>query len=167
MKTLVLVRHGKASHCHPDLEDIDRPLSHRGRKDSELIAERYQNLDMRTHAIISSPALRAKTTAKAFADWAVLPVEIDDRLYTSSVTELLDLVQEADDCYETVMLVGHNPGLSEFLQELTGREYPEMSPATVAVIQFDVPEWPDVTADGGTLEYYLDPSTPGEDSIAV
>ncbi len=167
MKTLVLVRHGKASHSHPELEDLDRPLNHRGKKDSVLIAERFHELGIHIHAIISSPALRAKTTAKEFGDWLVQPIEIDDRLFNATVADWLDVVQQADDFQEAIVLVGHNSGISEFLRRMTGSNLSDMPTASVAVVDFDVPEWTDITAGSGSLECFLDPGTPGEQSIAV
>ncbi|QHI69471.1 SixA phosphatase family protein [Tichowtungia aerotolerans] len=156
MKTLVLVRHGKAAHRHGG-EDIDRPLTHRGRADSEQMAEKFHELGVQVHAVLSSPALRAETTAKCFADWAVLPVGLDERLYDAGVPDLLDVVQGAEDFQETILLVGHNPGISEFLRVLLDRHHGDMPAASVAVINFDVPEWVDVVAGSGDLEWFMDP----------
>jgi len=157
MKTLILVRHGKAAHSHSKGGDMDRPLTHRGKIESALMAEQFHEFGVRVHAVLSSPALRAKATAKEFADWAVLPVGVDERLYDAGVSELLDVVQGAEDFHETIMLVGHNPGISEFLRVLLDSEYTNMPPASVAVVSFDVHEWVDIIADSGELEWFMDP----------
>lgn len=154
MKTLVLVRHGKAVHVGADM---DRPLTHQGRTESEQMAEHFHEYGLRVHAVISSPALRAKDTAKCFADWAVLPVGVDDRLYDAGAAELLDVVQGAEDFEETILLVGHNPGLSDFLRLLLDREHDDLPAASVAVINFDVPEWVDIEDGGGDLEWLITP----------
>ena len=146
---------------------MDRPLTHRGKSDSELMAEHLHEFGPPVHAIISSPALRAKTTAKYFADWAVLPVGVDERLYDAGASELLDVVQEAEDFQETILLVGHNPGISEFLRVLLDRDYDSMPPASVAVINFDVPEWVDVVAGSGELEWFMKPKIVAEEDKAA
>lgn len=157
MKTVVLVRHGKASWSHPELDDIDRPLKHCGKKDSIRMAEEFTELDIRVHAVISSPALRAQTTAKAFASRLVLPVETDERLYNGTDADLLDVIQEADESYSTILLVGHNPSLSDLMRDLLDDESEDLSTASVAVLDFDVQEWPDIHSGSGTLEYLLSP----------
>jgi phosphohistidine phosphatase len=157
MKTLILVRHGKAGHSHSRGGDLERPLTHRGQTDSARMAELFHEFDVRVHAVISSPALRAKTTAKCFADWVVLPVGLDERLYDAGVPELLDVVQGVEDFQETIVLVGHNPGISEFLRVLLDQEHADMPSASIAVVNFDVPEWVDVVAGGGDLEWFMDP----------
>lgn len=156
MKTLVLVRHGKAVRHHPGVDDMDRPLTHQGERDSERMAELFHEYGIQLHAVISSPALRARSTAKCFADWAVLPVGVDDRLYDAEASDLLDVVQEAEDFQEVILLVGHNPGISEFLRVILDRRHADMSGASVAIVNFDVPEWVDVVAAGGTLELFMD-----------
>lgn len=157
MKTIVLVRHGKAGHSLPGGNDEDRPLTRRGNNDSAHMAEHFHEFGLPIHAIISSPALRAKTTAKCFADWEVLPVGLDDRLYDAGEADLLDVVQELEEFQETVMLVGHNPGISEFLRVLLDSDHEDMPAASVAVLSFDVPDWVDIVSGTGSLEWFMTP----------
>ncbi len=158
MKTLILVRHAKAGRSNPGVKDIERPLTHRGQTDSARMAECFHEYGLQVDAVISSSALRAKTTAKYFADWEGLPVGVDDRLYDAGVPELLDVVQGVDDFQETIILVGHNPGVSEFLRTLLDRDHADMPTASVAIVNFDVPEWVDVIAGSGTLEWFMEPA---------
>jgi len=164
MKTLVLVRHGKAEH---EGGDLDRSLTHQGNSDSARMAEQFHEFGLQVHAVLSSPALRAKSTARYFADGEVLPVGLDDRIYDAGVSELLDVVQELEDFQDTVVLVGHNPGLSEFLQVLLDSDHASMPTASVAVVSFDVPEWVDVVAGIGELEWFMDPKTIKTESQAA
>ncbi|MBC8207169.1 MAG: histidine phosphatase family protein [Kiritimatiellales bacterium] len=164
MKTLVLVRHGKAGHAGADM---DRPLTRRGHTESEQMAEHFHEYGLPIHAVLCSPALRARTTAKYFADWAVLPVGVDERLYDAGVPELLDVVQGAEDFQETILLVGHNPGLSEFLRELLDREHDDMPAGSLAIVNFDVPEWVDVFAGSGKLEWFMTPKMIAEEHKAA
>ena len=157
MKTLVLVRHGTADHSRSGGGDLERPLTPRGKMDSAKVAEYFNEYGLPINTILSSPALRAKTTANYFADLAELPVRIDERIYEAGVSELLDVVQEADDLHETILLVGHNPGFSEFLRLLLDREHNAMPTASLAIVNMDVDEWVDVIAGSGELEWYMDP----------
>ena len=157
MKTLVLVRHGAAEHSRSAGGDLERPLTPRGKTDSAQVADHFNEYGLSVNTILSSPALRAKITANYFADLAELPVRIDERIYEADVSELLDVVQEADDLHETILLVGHNPGFSEFLRLLLDREHDAMPTASLAIINMDVEEWVDVIAGSGELEWYIDP----------
>jgi phosphohistidine phosphatase len=165
MKTLVLVRHGKSDRNYEG--GLQRPLSLQGWRDSERMAETFHEFDLEIDAVFSSPALRAKSTAECFAGWMQLPVSEDDRLYDAGASELLDVVQETEDFCDTILLVGHNPGISEFLRVLLDSDYSDMSPASVAVLNFDVPEWVDVVAGIGELEWFMTPKMLGPESRAA
>lgn len=167
MKTLVLVRHGKSSRSHSGQEEIDRSLTHRGKRDSEHMAEQFHDLGLQVHAVISSPAVRAKASARYFADHAVLPVEVDERLYNAHEKDLMDIVHGLDGSRETVVLIGHNPGMSEFLCRLLGHDQLELSSAAVAVINFDVPEWRDITEGRGKVKWFQNPKTVDEQRWAA
>lgn len=155
MKTVVLVRHGKARWGHPELDDINRPLRHCGKKDSIKMAAQFLDLNLRVHAMISSPALRAQTTAKAFADRLLLPVDIDERLYNGTDADLLDIIQEADESYSTILLVGHNPSLSDLLRDLLDAGCADLPESSVSVVDFSVQEWGDIHSGTGTLDHQL------------
>lgn len=158
MKTVVLVRHGKAGLSHPDLDDMDRPLQHRGKKDSIKMAERFADLDVEVDMLISSPALRSQTTAKAFSNQLSLRVETDERLYDGTDSELLDVIQETDEECSCILLVGHNPSLSDLLRDLLDAECEDLCAGSVAVVDCDVAEWEDVHSGSGTLEQLLTPA---------
>jgi phosphohistidine phosphatase len=157
MKTVILVRHGKAGWSHPEQDDMDRPLLPRGEKESMQMAEVFSDLDIEVHMLLSSPALRAQSTAKRFADQLALPVETDERLYDGTDSELLDVIQETDEEFSSILLVGHNPGLSDLLRDLLDAGSENLSSASVAVLDFDVAEWEDIHSGGGTLVYLLSP----------
>ncbi len=157
MKTVIFVRHGKAGWSHPELDDMDRPLRHSGKKDSIRMAELFADLDIQVDGLISSPALRSLTTAEIFADRLVLRVETDERLYNGTDSDLLDVIQEAEEACSNILLVGHNPGLSDLLRDLLDRECEDLSAASVAVVDFDVEEWGDIHSGSGSLEYLLSP----------
>jgi len=152
VKTLFLVRHAKASRDDPSLADRDRPLNKRGLNDAPAMGKRLhkQTIDR----IVSSPALRALTTAQLFADElgiARRSIVIDERIYATSADELLALIHELDDGHGCVMLFGHNPEFSELAARLAGRDV-DMPTCAVARLRFDAASWADVRPS--TLERF-------------
>jgi phosphohistidine phosphatase len=143
MKTLYLVRHAKASRDDPKLADRDRPLNERGLRDAPAMAKRMAKKKVEGALLVSSPALRALTTAQLFADAlgrARESIVIDERVYAASVDELLAVIHDLDDRHDSAMLFGHNPEFSELASRLAGKAV-EMPTCAVARFGFDVHDW--------------------------
>jgi len=146
MKTLYLVRHAKASRDDPALADRDRPLHDRGLNDAPAMARRVAKQRVKPALLMSSPALRALTTAQLFADelgHSRRAIVIDERIYAATVDVLLALIHELDDDHDGVMLFGHNPEFSELAGHLAGKMI-DMPTCAVARCRFDVASWVDV-----------------------
>lgn len=121
MKTLTLLRHAKSSWKDASLQDCERPLNRRGQRDAPVMAERIKQTGIRPSLILSSPAKRAWTTAKIVAREIGYPAEFlqqEDRLYHASVRSLVKLIAEQDTGFNSIMIVGHNPGLTDFANYL-------------------------------------------------
>jgi len=121
MKTLTLLRHAKSSWKDASLQDCERPLNRRGQRDAPIMAERIKQTEIRPSLILSSPAERAWTTAKIVAREIGYPAEFlqqEDRLYHASVRSLVKLIAEQDTGFNSIMIVGHNPGLTDFANYL-------------------------------------------------
>ena len=121
MKTLTLLRHAKSSWTDAGLIDHDRPLNQRGKRDLPVMGERIQQAGIRPSLILSSTAVRAWTTAKGIAHEISYPTEFlqrEQRLYHAGVRRIIDVLAEQDDAFNSIMLVGHNPGLTDFANEL-------------------------------------------------
>jgi phosphohistidine phosphatase len=119
--TLILLRHAK-SDWSGDEPDIRRPLAERGRRQAPA-AGRW--LDANVDAIdlaLVSPATRARQTWDLVSEQLRTkpPARIDDRLYAASARELLAVVRELPPTYDTVVVVGHNPGLEDLASVVTG-----------------------------------------------
>jgi phosphohistidine phosphatase len=122
MKTLTLLRHAKSSWKDTSLRDRERPLNRRGKRDAPVMAERIKNTGIRPSLILSSPAVRAWTTAKIVAQEISYPVEFlqqEARLYHASVTGLLKTIADQDEGFNSIMIVGHNPGLTDLANFLS------------------------------------------------
>ncbi|HLN79017.1 MAG TPA: histidine phosphatase family protein [Nocardioidaceae bacterium] len=133
-RTLILLRHAK-SDWSGDAADIARPLAKRGRRQAPE-SGRWLNANIAgIDLAIVSPASRAQSTWDLVAAEldAPPPTRIDDRVYAASGVDLLGVVQELPEDIDTVVLVGHNPGLEELVARLTGEPVP-LPTSAIAVI---------------------------------
>lgn len=143
MKRLILVRHGKSSWEH-NVADDKRPLIKRGIKDGELIADAFNEFFNKPAILWSSPATRARETAKIFKE----KLKIEDRdffiqsgLYTFDKNDLLKQIESCDPQVQTLMVFGHNPGMTGVVNQL-GDQYFENIPTTgLTVIDFETESW--------------------------
>ncbi len=144
MKHLTLVRHAKAASGSPGQDDFQRPLNERGLRDSVTMAQRLLAHDLAPQHIVSSPALRAVTTAQIFADTLGMPsssLTTDRTIYEASSAALYDVVWGVSDDYRSIMLVGHNPGLSDLLCLLSAQTFADLATCAVVILQFDCQGW--------------------------
>jgi len=160
MKHLYLVRHAKSSWDHPGLEDFDRPLNKRGIRDAPKMGEYLAEQRILPQIIVSSPARRAHATAISLATAMQLPPSVlveDDRIYTAATSTLIVIIQEWDDTWERVMMVGHNPGIAAMAAVLTGEGVGHVPTCSVLGLGLDVESWSDVAPGCGTLRFSLSP----------
>jgi len=139
VKTLLILRHAKSSWNDSSLEDRDRPLNARGRRDAPRMGEVLRDESLVPDVIISSDAVRAQTTAVAVAEAAgyTRDVVIDPRLYLASPEDVLGVLQAAPDANaRLVMIVAHNPGLEDLIEQLTGER---QHLPTAALVQLSLP----------------------------
>ncbi len=143
MKTLILVRHAKSSPAGATLDDRDRPLNDRGKQDARMMGQRLARRELKVDQLLSSPALRARQTARLFADELGVehqPIVVDDRLYASSADRLLDVIRSLDGKLDRVMLFGHNPDFAELVCRLS-RQDVAMRTCSVAEFRFKTETW--------------------------
>ena len=146
-KSLLIIRHAKSSWENISQKDFDRPLNDRGKKDAPAMAKRlHKEKGIALDAIISSPAKRAFTTAKFFADeFNVKKKHIIEwpALYEASVDKFYKAVINLDDSYITVALFSHNPGITAFANELTNTHIDDMPTCAVFAIHIKAKSWKD------------------------
>ncbi len=144
MKTLTLVRHAKSSWTDRRLSDRDRPLNKRGERDAPVMAKRIVDAGVRPSLIISSPAVRAWATAKAFAKELNYPLEFlqrEDGLYLASLDNLLDVVATQDPGFNNLMMFSHNPGLTDFADYLVPGLTNNLPTSGVVSVDLDCDDW--------------------------
>jgi phosphohistidine phosphatase len=158
MKTLFLLRHAKSSWDEPELADFDRPLNDRGRAAAPFMGGVMQREGLEPEVIISSPAVRAKTTAALVKESSGSNADIlhEERIYEASAQTLRQVASRIDDGFRSAMLVGHNPGMEGFVRYLTGR-LEEMPTAALAVIDLDISSWSHIDAGLGSLRAVIRP----------
>ena len=158
---LTLVRHAKSDWGDGTLSDFERPLSARGLRDAPEMAERWRQRYTPPQLIVSSPARRALTTARIFADVLGLDtarIVEEARIYEAALATLLTVVRELPADCANVVLFGHNPGFSE-LQHALARDAGGVLPADVPTcavtrLALDGANWSAVAADGGRVVDY-------------
>ena len=143
MTSLVLVRHAKSDWGDASLDDHDRPLNERGRRDAPIMAQRLADSGFAVEAILASTALRARTTAAYFGQALGLDVRLDEALYGAPASALLQAA--ADSGVSSVMVVAHDPGMSVLAGRLSG-EIEHMPTCAVATFTWDADDWAVATA---------------------
>jgi len=122
MKTLTIFRHAKSSWNFPELADHDRPLNKRGERDAPIMGNRLKVAGIQPSLIISSSAERTWTTAKIIAKQIAYPLDFlqhETELYHAGVNKLLDIIAVQDNSFNSIMIVGHNPGLTDLANEFS------------------------------------------------
>ncbi len=147
MKKLYLVRHAKSSWKYEGLQDMDRPLKGRGVRDAYNAAEWLHHEGEIPDHMISSPATRALHTALIFAKNLEHPfssIEICEEIYHASTRDLLNLVLNFDDSYESVMLFGHNPTITDFVNKCIDHRIDNVPTTGVACLKFTADAWQNI-----------------------
>jgi len=153
MIRLALVRHAKSDWGDPALDDHDRPLNDRGMRDAPRMARQLAEAGFRTDLILSSTALRARTTAEAFAAELGAGVSLDPELYGAPARVLL--AAAAATRAPAVMVVAHDPGMSVLAAHLTDDAIGHMPTCAVATFTWEVDDW-DVASAVDPDEWTLD-----------
>ena len=153
MKNLLVLRHAKSSWNDPALDDHERPLNKRGRRDGPRMGKLVREYGLIPDIVIASDAVRAQLTAETVADAARYAGEIllDRRLYMAGPADIVSLLRTVRENAETVMIVGHNPGLEELIEQLTGQRQ-DLPTAALAQIVLPIDQWRDLKlSTRGTL----------------
>jgi phosphohistidine phosphatase len=165
----MLLRHGKSDWHAGAADDFSRPLSQRGEKASKRIGKWLLDNDLLPDCIISSPAARARKTADnvcAVSGIETGVIRTDERLYLADISSLLEVIRQCPPVIDSLMIVGHNPGLEELLEYLCVDPATEtangklMPTASLALLQFDA-AWNAVAAGSARLQRMIRPDQPG------
>ena len=152
VKRLLILRHAKSSWADSSIDDWQRPLNERGLRDAPRAGAWLRERALLPDLIITSDAVRARTTAEAVAETAGYSREIiiEPTLYHAKPGDVLAVLRGVRTEARTVLVVGHNPGLEELVQELTG-EHRDLPTAALVHIAMEIDEWSEVSASAGSI----------------
>lgn len=161
MKKLYLVRHAKSSWDDPDMSDFDRPLNDRGEKDAPRMAKLLKERKVFPDRMVSSPAVRALATCKAFAkvlDFDKHKIEKVDKLYHASVESwisvLRSLKEHKGDSEDVALVFGHNPGITEFANELLNVQIDNIPTCGIVSATLNIDQWKEISFGCGKLNAF-------------
>ncbi len=164
MKRLTLLRHAKSSWEEASVADHERTLSARGKRDAPTMGKRLAARNVSPSIIVSSSAVRARRTAKLIAEALNCPTEclkIKKKLYLATAENILELICDLEDDFSDLLVVGHNPGLTE----LVNRLLPELSmdnlpTSGVIAMDFQTKKWSEIAEIDAELVFYDYPKNP-------
>ena len=154
MKTVILVRHAKSSWDFPDLDDFERPLNGRGEKDAPRMGKKLKELFPVPETWVTSPAKRAFHTAQIFARTmgkdvhGITPMK---QLYHAGDSSLLKIIQATPTSVSSLILFGHNPGLTSSANALMNESIDNIPTCGLVVCQIPVSSWDAVTWGMGEM----------------
>lgn len=146
-KTLLIIRHAKSSWKANITDDFNRPLNERGLNDAPQMAERLKYKNIQIDLFVSSPANRAKTTAENFA--AVFGVNKNSiqfipALYHAPAKTFFEVISQQDDSINTLAIFSHNPGITEFVNQLTKNvQLDNMPTCGIFAVKIKTSKWND------------------------
>ncbi|MEA3374301.1 MAG: histidine phosphatase family protein [Campylobacterota bacterium] len=138
--TLLILRHAKSSWDDSTLSDRERPLNKRGKKDAPMMGKRLKSSNYKCDLLITSPAVRALSTAKAVAKALGYPekkILLDESLYMADTEDYLHVIGGVDEKIKHLMIVSHNPGSEELLGDLTSEQFEKFPTAAYALIEIE------------------------------
>ena len=169
MKTVTLFRHAKSGEKNnPRIDDFDRPLADRGLKAAPKMGAAMRDRHLRPNLILCSPSVRTRQTltlASAEA-WDDAPkIRFDKRLYEANAETILEVLKEAPEDVDHVMIIGHNPGMQDLavMLSVSGRERQQLKDklptAAVVTLEFDEDLWTDLQPATGHVTLHITPNT--------
>lgn len=152
------MRHAKSSWDNSEYSDFEQPLNEFGLKVAPFMGNIIYQYGFQPDLIVSSPAKRAKQTAVLIKAVAEVKSEIEFReeLYGARPTAFLEVSSNIDDIHKSILLIGHNPELENFIHKLTG-EQQTMATGAIAVINLNIEKWAEISSDCGKLELVIRP----------
>jgi phosphohistidine phosphatase len=162
MKRLTLMRHGDAQWKDPDVADFARPLNRRGSSEAEAMGRRLMELALVPDLIMASPARRTLQTAEIVARELGIPlrsIHYDEALYLAGAQEILRLARAVGPRVPHLMIVGHNPGISELAHLLaSGVDIRGLATAAICSVTFETDQW--AAAGPATMRDVLNEAPP-------
>lgn len=146
MKSLLLIRHAKSDWGNPGLDDFDRPLNERGKRDAPEMALRIKGKKIKIDALIASPAKRAAKTAKYFAEGLGFhkdDIIFNQELYLPASSNFYTVIGKFKDKNDCIAIFSHNNGITDFANRLTNTRIDNIPTCGVFAVKADCNSWAD------------------------
>lgn len=157
VKVLYIVRHAKSSWDDPLLDDFSRPLNERGKRDAPRMGKRLKEKKIVPDLMITSPARRALGTCKRIAEvlnYKEDKIKTERELYHADHEQILEVIKVIKDKHDVVMMFGHNPGLTEFVNAIGKQNFTNVPTCGVAAYEFAIDSWREVGFGKGRLRFF-------------
>ena len=142
MKKLIIIRHCKSSWSDLSLNDFDRPLNNRGVQDGNLMSKELSKKIDNVDLLISSSSKRTRLTADFFIESIKInKISFIDDLYHSSSENIINKLKKISNTHESIMLIGHNPGLTDLVNKLTSINLYNLPTCGVAIVNLNIKNW--------------------------
>jgi phosphohistidine phosphatase len=157
VKTLFIIRHAKSSWDDPSLDDFSRPLNERGEKDAPRMGKRLKEKEITVDLMISSPATRALKTCKAIAkvlEYTKEKIREERKLYHADADQILEILKSTKEPHDVVMIFGHNPGLTDFVNHLFNQTIMNIPTAGIVAGKLNIDTWKEITFGCGEMLFF-------------
>ena len=152
MKRLILIRHSKSSWKDVSLTDFNRPLNGRGKSDGPLMADYLKSKINKIDYLHSSSSVRTFETSKYFIEQIQFgEIQYDDSLYHCSSSSILEMIKNYSDDYQSAVIIAHNPGLTNLINNITTISLDNLPTTGIAEIEFNINGWSDISYENSNL----------------
>jgi len=162
-KRLTLLRHAKSSWNNPELDDRDRPLNKRGERDAPMMGQRLLKKETRPSLILTSPAKRARQTARLIAGEIGYPLEFlqtEHELYLADPGTMLAIIAQQDNAFNDIVLCAHNPGITDLANRLSGASIDNVPTCGMVFLEAEISSWDEINTSRCTLAEFDYPKRP-------
>ena len=154
MKSLIIVRHCKSSWADLSLSDFDRPLNKRGNIDGELMSNYLREKEKKIDKLILSTSKRTRLTSKYFTEKIHFDsISYIDELYHASYSDIINIISKVENNFNSIMVIGHNPGLTELINQYTNMNIYNLPTTGVVKVEFKENKWKRITENKGKIIY--------------
>ena len=154
MKSLIIVRHCKSSWADLSLSDFDRPLNKRGNIDGELMSNYLREKEKKIDKLILSTSKRTRLTSKYFTEKIHFDsISYLDELYHASYSDIINIISKVENNFNSIMVIGHNPGLTELINQYTIMNIYNLPTTGVVKVEFKGDKWERITENKGKIVY--------------
>jgi phosphohistidine phosphatase len=161
-RSLILIRHTKSNWTDFSLPDFDRPIKKDRIDDAKNMAAQLKSLGVEPDLIICSPAKRTRQTAEYFCDklkYEEKDIQFDKRIYESTAEDVLQVVRETDSKVKTLVVIGHNPSLTNLANMFAENSIEEIPTTGVVWLEFSIKDWELYKLTPCNLKAFLTPKT--------